>query len=460
MDSIENDQLTAEENLTAAEENLNTEITPQTQSSLLGQNNNSFNQASVLGVNKLSDDQLIAQFPNLVNNINQNNFKVPNKVKNQPKQPKKSNNSMRLNNNLIGNSEASINELSNNQLNIPGGEKFSNLNYGLNSKNPPNKLKSKQRKLENTNLNKMELKSETQSLLNAVDSEYATIHNNKHVTQTSDKNLINQPKENNDIIASTENLLNNDQNFKGMKLPDQVTPIKNFNLNKKKLHNKRSLIHNPVRKNSNLIKGQNLNHNKKSHTSNLNVTKNLPPLQIKQNGSQYLKQHIKVSQKNKRSMKLNIKKPYGLNRRQYNNLKKSHPVNGFKRRQNLNIKKSHPVKKVVQNNNKQQLITRYHHNKRLILNFEKRINSLMRMNEKLIEQIKTSPELKLKKTKLNNQILSFLEKVEKLQNEEPINKKLEQNINKKFKNLKNKFEDLEYEISEKEETKENQELQF
>ena len=76
MDSIENDQLTAEENLTAAEENLNTEITPQTQSSLLGQNNNSFNQASVLGVNKLSDDQLIAQFPNLVNNINQNNTKI------------------------------------------------------------------------------------------------------------------------------------------------------------------------------------------------------------------------------------------------------------------------------------------------------------------------------------------------------------------------------------------------
>ena len=426
----------------------------ETEQPILGSNDSSLNQASILEINKQSEEQLLPLGDSEAQStrINDKRFKLQDNVNKNVQKKKNNRNLLEEKKGFLDDiiPEQSNNDLPN-QLSIPGGEKFSEIenngNYLLGndiSQIRPLNLKSKQPKKTNANLNKTN-NLDNNNIMNSLDSEYLSVNKKqKHASISIGKHHKKQShklKQNN--ILPIENILNNNENVDDMVAPYQVNQVLKSNIHHMKSHNlpSNNKINKPIK-----------SHRKINHK---NLLKPLQPKRIIKNKLRQRllnkRQHVPPSYIKPRRLHTNKKPNPSL-------VMKSH-LQTQKRTHNV-IRKPHQHIIQVTNHKKKQVINKYHNNRREILNLEKRINSLMKMNEKLLGQIRSSSVLKKQKTNLKNQIVSFIQKVENLEDNNEVNKKVEHKIINKYKKIKQKFEDLEYKLSENEEMRENEDLEY
>ena len=93
----------------------------------------------------------------------------------------------------------------------------------------------------------------------------------------------------------------------------------------------------------------------------------------------------------------------------------------------------------------------YNSNRNHILALEQRINSLMKMNDDLLRELKSSRLLTSQKKQLSHQILSFIQKFDKLHTSEK--KYNYTSLIQKYSKIESKFVNLEDKIAKK--TKKN-----
>jgi hypothetical protein len=97
-------------------------------------------------------------------------------------------------------------------------------------------------------------------------------------------------------------------------------------------------------------------------------------------------------------------------------------------------------KKKVKKNKKKQLVYRLDSNNKEIIALKKRINILIKMNNKLLKQIQSSPLLNQEKKTLSKRIVNFIEKVKGLKKRNF--KKYEKDVVKTYNLLRNRYENI------------------